>query len=77
MVRAYVLVEMTAGYSRTLADALTKSSFITDVDRATGPYDVIAVVEAYDVNEISKIVSAEIHTVPGVTRTTTCVALGG
>ncbi len=66
---------MTAGRSTALTEALRRSDAVKDVDRATGPYDVIAVLEAGDVNEISNIVAEEIHTVPGVMRTTTCVAL--
>ena len=46
------------------------------VDTVTGPYDVIAVVEAKDVNEVSEIVSSAVHSQEGVVRTTTCVTLG-
>ena len=75
MVRAYVLIEMVAGYSRDLVKALSEGRVIVEVDRVTGPYDVIAVIEASDVNEVSEIVSDEIHSLKGVVRTTTCVSL--
>ena len=75
MVRAYVLIEMEAGHSRNLANALREGRVVQDVDRVTGSYDVIAVLEAPDLNAISDIVNNEIHIRDGVVRTTTCVSL--
>ena len=75
MVRAYILIEMAAGHSRNLVNSLTNQERVRDVVRVTGPYDVIAVLEAEDVDAISETVTEEIHTLPGVVRTTTCVSL--
>ena len=75
MVIAYVLIEMVAGHSRDLVNALKDRQVVKEVDRVTGPYDVIAVLEATDLNKISDLVAAEIHTRAGVVRTTTCVSL--
>ena len=76
MVTAYVLIEMMAGYSRTLVTSLAKKEGVRDVVRVTGPHDVIAVLEAADVNAISEIVNNEIHSLGGVVRTNTCVTFG-
>jgi len=76
MVRAYILIEMVAGHSRNLVNALRKRPAVKSVDRVTGPYDVIVVLEAPDINKISDIVSEEIHSLQGVVRTLTCIALG-
>ncbi len=75
MVRAYILIEMVAGHSRNLVDSLQERQVVKELDRVTGPYDVIAVLEATDINRISDIVADEIHSLPGVVRTTTCVSL--
>jgi DNA-binding Lrp family transcriptional regulator len=75
MVIAYVLVEMVAGHSRNLVDALAERPAVRVVDRVTGPYDVIITLEAIDINGISNIVADEIHSRPGVVRTTTCISL--
>ncbi|GBD11375.1 hypothetical protein HRbin23_01038 [bacterium HR23] len=45
------------------------------VDAVTGPYDVIAVLEADDLNVIGQTVTERIHTVSGVLRTVTCLAV--
>ena len=76
MVRAYVLIEMAAGHSRLLVDSLNGQDGVRDVARVTGPYDVIVVLEAEGVDEISDIVSRRIHSMAGVVRTTTCVSVG-
>ena len=75
MVRAYILIEMVAGHSRKLAASLRGSDSVTDVDRVTGPYDVIAVLEGADINAVSDVVTNDIHSLEGVVRTTTCVCL--
>ena len=75
MVRAYVLVEMMAGHARDLVNSLKDREEVQDVARVTGPYDVIVVIEAADVNEISEIVNEEVHSLTGVVRTNTCIAL--
>lgn len=75
MVIAYILVEMVAGHSRDLVDTLGGRGAVRVVDRVTGPYDLIVILEAPDINGISNIVADEIHSRPGVVRTTTCISL--
>ena len=75
MVKAYVLIEMVAGHSQNLVNALRERQVVKDVDRVTGSYDVIAVLEDETINEISDIVATEIHSLSGVVRTTTCVSI--
>ena len=75
MVKAFILVEMVAGHSRDLVDTLRQRQSVKDVDRVTGPYDVIAVLEADDLDQVSDIVAGEFHAHSGVVRTTTCVCL--
>lgn len=75
MVRAYVLIEMVAGQSRSLVDAMAAARGVRDAVRVTGPYDVVVVVEGRDLQQISRFVTDSIHTQRGVVRTTTCVSL--
>ncbi len=76
MVKAYVLIEMVAGYSTQFVEAMASRPGVTLTDRVTGPYDVLVVVQAEDLNSVSRLVQEEIHTQQGVVRTTTCVAIG-
>ena len=75
MVKAYILVEMLAGHSRNLVDTLRQRKSVKNVDRVTGPYDVMVVLEADDLDQVSDIVATELHAHPGVVRTTTCVCI--
>ena len=75
MVRAFVLISMATGHSRNLVISLQERDGIEVVDRVTGPYDVIAVLGADDINAISEIVADQIHSLEGVVRTTTCVSM--
>jgi len=76
LVRAYILIEMMAGHSRNLVNSLKGKQGVKSVTRVTGPYDVLIVLEASDINDVSDIVNSEIHSLTGVVRTTTCVTLG-
>ena len=75
VVRAYVLIEMAAGQSRSLVDAMTGVRGVRDAVRVTGPYDVVVVLERNGLEQISNFVTDSIHTQKGVVRTTTCVSL--
>jgi len=48
---------------------------VKSVDPVTGPYDVIAIIEAESLNDIGDLVTGKIHPVPGISRTVTCLAI--
>ena len=74
--KAYILIETAVGKSRSVADSLRAIPGIPSVDPVTGPYDIIAVIEAQDLNSVSALVTSNIHTISGIIRTVTCLALG-
>ncbi|MDP6548916.1 MAG: Lrp/AsnC ligand binding domain-containing protein [Dehalococcoidia bacterium] len=74
--RAYLLVETAVGKTREVAGTLKDLEGIESVDVVTGPYDIIAVIGAVDMTVVGNLVTGHIHTVPGVVRTVTCVAVG-
>jgi DNA-binding Lrp family transcriptional regulator len=78
-VKAFVLIEVTAGKSREVVTSLAaleqKVKEIRSVDMVTGPYDVIAVIEGPDVHAIGDLVTRQIQSVSGITRTVTCLAM--
>ncbi len=75
--KAYLLIETAVGKTRDVASTLTGLQGITTVDVVTGPYDIIAVVTGDDMAVVGDLVTGHIHTVAGVVRTVTCVAVGG
>ena len=74
--RAYLLVETAVGKTRDVANTLHGLEGIESVDVVTGPYDVIAVINAEDMTVVGNLITNHIHTVTGVVRTVTCVAVG-
>ena len=75
MTKAYILIETTVGTSTQVSDVLTNISDIVNVDAVTGPYDIIAIVSSNDLNSVGDLVTNEIHTIPGIVRTVTCLSI--
>jgi len=76
--KAYVLIETAAGKTKNVKKALAKmrsASHVENLDAVTGPYDFIAVVTGPTLDAIGTLVTDDIGTIDGVTRTTTCVAV--
>ena len=74
--KAYILIETSVGKSRSVADMLRSLERIQTVDAVTGPYDIIAVVVAPDLNAVGDLVTSQIHTINGIVRTVTCLSVG-
>ena len=74
--KAYLLIETAVGKTREVANTLSGLNGIATVDVVTGPYDIIALVSGEDMSVVGDLVTGHIHTVPGVVRTVTCVAVG-
>jgi len=74
--KAYLLVETAVGKTRDVASTLRGLDHVESVDVVTGPYDIIAVVSGEDMTVVGNVVTENIHTVSGVVRTVTCVAVG-
>lgn len=75
-IRAYILIETAVGMTREVSTALRSLPGITSIDSVTGPYDLIAVMEVDDLNDLGDLITERIHTIMGVTRTVTCLAVG-
>ena len=74
-VRAYVFIECTLGKATQVAEAMGKLSGVKMAHAVTGSYDVIAFVEAKDVISLGEFISAKVHRLPGVVKTTTNVVV--
>jgi DNA-binding Lrp family transcriptional regulator len=72
MVHAYILVQTEVGKAADVAVHIGQIAGVTQADDVTGPYDVIVRAEADNVDDLGKLVVAQIQGVPGITRTLTC-----
>lgn len=72
VVQAYILVQTNVGKAADVARAIAEISGVTLAEDVTGPYDVIVRAEANSVDELGRLVVAQVQGVPGITRTVTC-----
>ncbi len=73
--RAYILIETSVGKTNDVARELRSSTNMMSVDTVTGPFDIIAVVEADSLPDIGELISEGMHKVPGIVKTVTCLSV--
>ncbi len=71
-VQAYILIQTEVGKAAEVARIIGDREGVALAEDVTGPYDVIVRAEARDVDELGKLVVANIQGVAGITRTLTC-----
>ena len=67
-----MLIQTEVGRAEVVAKQLSALSGVVSAEYVTGPYDVIVRAEARDVDELGKLVVANVQSVAGITRTLTC-----
>ncbi|HSB05507.1 MAG TPA: Lrp/AsnC ligand binding domain-containing protein [Thermodesulfobacteriota bacterium] len=72
-ISAYVFIECTAGAAKEVAREIAKIQGVKKSNSTTGPYDVIALVEAPDINILGDYIITKIQGLAGVLRTQTNV----
>jgi DNA-binding Lrp family transcriptional regulator len=72
VVQGYILIQTEVGKARDVAAAIDKINGVVRVDAVTGPYDVVVLAEAHNVDELGKMIVSKVQFVPGITRTVTC-----
>ena len=77
--RAYVLIEASVGKVQIVYEGVRRlklpQAAVAAVDIVTGPFDVIALLEADDLDRVGQAITDGIQKVEGVQRTTTCLTL--
>ena len=73
--KAFVLIETAVGRNKEVVTALKQLKGVKSVDIVTGPYDVIAIIEGENLNDIGDLVTGKIHPISGISRTVTCLAI--
>ncbi|QKW34731.1 Lrp/AsnC ligand binding domain-containing protein [Actinomadura sp. NAK00032] len=72
MVQAYILIQTEVGKAAEVASHISGVAGVTLAEDVTGPYDVIVRAEARNVDELGRLVVAQIQAIEGITRTLTC-----
>ena len=77
MLRAYILIEAVVGTGPKVVASLRAVRGVTMAERVTGPYDVIAEVEAIGEEGLGELLEDHVRRVPGITKTLTCLVVTG
>ena len=71
MIAAYILIETEAGKAATVAAALRDLPGVAETAVLAGPYDVIARAQADNIDDLARLVAAQLQALDGVLQTTT------
>jgi Lrp/AsnC ligand binding domain len=72
VVQAYILIQTEVGKAASVAREISGFKGVTLAEDVTGPYDVIVRAEARNIDEMGRMVVAQVQSVDGITRTLTC-----
>jgi DNA-binding Lrp family transcriptional regulator len=73
--KAYVLIEVAVGKAKAVTAEILKLEGVQTVDVVMGTFDIIAIVNTSDISAVASLVTGDIHTIDGVLRTQTCLAV--
>ncbi|MDA8380466.1 MAG: Lrp/AsnC ligand binding domain-containing protein [Actinomycetota bacterium] len=68
----YILIQTEVGKAASAAEEVRRIDGVVSAEGVTGPYDVIARVEAGSVDELGRLVVSQVQLIQGITRTVTC-----
>ncbi len=71
-VQAYILVQTDVGKAADVAADIAQVPGVVTAEDVTGPYDVVVRAEAADMDELGRLVVAQVQVLPGISRTLTC-----
>ena len=75
--KAYLLIDADKGQSSSIVIALSQKPGVLAVDVIWGPHDVVAVVEADDIEKLMHIVQSDISLIDGIAHIDTCLVVTG
>lgn len=73
--KAYVLIHVRPGAVPEVVHTLRRLRGVVEANMTFGTYDVVAIIEAKDVNALGQIVAAEVQPIPGVVDTQTSLVV--
>ena len=71
--KAYVLINVRIGSITEVIHNLRKVEGIMEANMTFGPYDAVVVVNTESVNHLGRLIANDIHPIPGVKETITCL----
>ena len=75
--RAYVLIDAEKGQSSSIVIAICQKPEVVAADVIWGPHDVVAVIEADDIDKLMHFVQSDLSLVDGIAHIDTCLVVTG
>ncbi|MDQ5825780.1 MAG: Lrp/AsnC ligand binding domain-containing protein [Chloroflexota bacterium] len=72
---AYVLINTRNKELKDILEDVRIAKGVTGAYAITGPYDIVAVMEAENLSLLGQLITTEIHPIPGVERTLSCIVI--
>ena len=73
--QAYVLIQTEPDRAIAAASEIGELDGVVSAEIITGPYDIIARIDAPNMDDVGRLVVGQIQMISGITRTTTCPVL--
>jgi DNA-binding Lrp family transcriptional regulator len=73
--KAYILINVRTGYITEVISHLTRIEGVLEANMTFGPYDVVAIVQANDLQGLGQMLSHSVQPIPGIEETLTCLAV--
>ena len=74
-VSAFVLIDVTGDHTKSAFKTITRLQGVKELYPITGPYDLIAHIEAETIEEMNDLVLSKIRGVDGITKTNTALVM--
>jgi DNA-binding Lrp family transcriptional regulator len=74
-IQAFVLIDVTGNHTKVAFKTIARMDGVKAVYTVTGAHDIIAHVEAEDIQSLSELVLSKIRSIDGVIKTMTSVVL--
>jgi len=75
--RAYILIDTEQSQSSSVVVALSEKPGVVAADVIWGPHDVVAIVEADDIDKLMHLVQCDISLIEGIAHMDTCLIVTG
>ncbi len=75
--RAYVLIDAEKGQSSSVVIALSEKPGVLAADVIWGSHDVVAIVEADDIEKLIHLIQSDISLIDGIAHMDTCLIVTG
>ena len=73
--KAYVLINVRPGEIKQVVNTLHRLEGVLEAYMTFGPYDIVATLQARDINHLGSLLSNDIQPIPGIIETLTCLAV--